>query len=124
MSPEDHEIWSRITETVTPNGCKKPSRASSLLVASYLRWTFRPRLDLHGLKIADAYAEVQRHISEASRRGVKSVEIITGLSGAIRREFPYWLDDRHDVSRVESLNGGGAFRVVLRPLASASTPSR
>jgi DNA-nicking Smr family endonuclease len=67
-------------------------------------------LDLHGMTLAEAHATTNAFLAHCHER---SVTIVTGISGAIHREFPHWLD-KHPIGRIEPMNGGGAFRVHLR----------
>ena len=49
-------------------------------------------LDLHDYNLEDAYQECQEFITEAYKDNIKKIEIITGKSGPIRKEFPFWAE--------------------------------
>lgn len=70
-------------------------------------------LDLHGLTAQVAYTAFQAFVGGSVGR-YKSVTVVTGRSGLIRREFEHWIAAHPDIRRAEPLNGGGAFRVYLR----------
>lgn len=94
------------------------------------------RLDLHGMRLAEARAALGRFLHSGKARGLRTVLVITGKGlrlssrargegeaepGAIRRAFPDWLaegDLRHLVSGyapAHARHGGtGAFYVTLR----------
>lgn len=81
-------------------------------VAPLLRsFRFRQTLDLHGMTLAQAHVETQWFVAQAHQAGAKSVVIITGLSGPIRREFPLWVENLTPIRRLQPLNGEGAFRL-------------
>ena len=71
------------------------------------------QLDLHGLTAQVAYAAFQAFVDGSVGR-YKSVTVVTGRSGLIRREFEPWIAAHPDIRRAEPLKGGGAFRVHLR----------
>ena len=48
------------------------------------------KLDLHDLNLEEAYDEFNEFINKAYSDNISKVEVITGKSGQIRREFPYW----------------------------------
>lgn len=94
------------------------------------------RIDLHGMRLAEARAALGRFLHSAKARGLRTVLVITGKGlrlssrqrgegeaepGAIRRAFPAWLAEgelRHLVSGYapsHARHGGtGAFYVTLR----------
>lgn len=104
LTREDHRLWDRIKASV-----------SSGLGGAFLpiRPPFNPTLDLHGMQIHPAYFQVNDHIKEARRLGLKKVTIITGKSGPINSEFVKWLEDRPEVRQITAKNGGGAYDVWL-----------
>jgi hypothetical protein len=71
--------------------------------------------DLHGMTLDEAHqlaiSQVQTHQGKSG-----SVTFITGKSGQMRNEFCHWLDREQGISRIESLNGGGAFRVWFKKI--------
>lgn len=85
------------------------------------------RLDLHGLKRAEAHNLLYDFLARARERGLRHVLVITGKGrsvgseGALRREVPQWLDKpefRLLVSGLETSSrahgGEGALYVRLR----------
>lgn len=99
------------------------------------------RIDLHGMRQAEAHAALSRFIRSRAARGDRTVLVITGKgrSGAAEDEFgflldrgvlrtmlPYWLGEPALAPLVagwdnaaQSHGGQGAFYVRLRPLARA-----
>jgi len=88
--------------------------------------TIDGRIDLHGLRVAQAQAELQRFILQAISSGKRCLLVITGKgtsagSGSIRREFRLWLEDSTirpyilSVSQAVPKHGGeGAWYIYLR----------
>ena len=82
------------------------------------------RLDLHGLRQAEAHAALDNFLSAAQSRGLRLVLVITGkgrgLDSTLRRLVPLWLAQGANRSRVAfvseaaPLHGGvGALYVYL-----------
>ncbi len=114
MTPDDHKLWKQVTEGVLPL-VFTPTAAAIRSHAGRGRMTrtFHTTLDLHGMTLDQAHAAVRRMVADAQHCGLKHVNIITGLSGPIRREFPFWVEQLSQVRRFETLNGGGAFKLHL-----------
>ncbi len=82
------------------------------------------RLDLHGMVAQEAYMCLMEFMDVATRRGLRCVEIITGLGtgqegGILRRELPHWLEKPEIRSRILGLayphmGNKGSVRVLLR----------
>ena len=67
-------------------------------------------VDLHGLTLAQAHDRILAQL-DLWKGLTRSLVFVTGKSGLIRQEFSRWLQHHSAVSRIETLNGGGAFRV-------------
>ena len=104
MDEESKSLWDRVCATVTKLGQPKPVRVRRFVPCDPMPTT----LDLHGYPVEDAYHEVKFFLSVST---AKQVTIITGKSGIICREFPFWME--HLGYRFESTNSGGAF--LVRP---------
>lgn len=119
MRPEDKELWRQVTEGLVPLVLTTTAAAIRPPAPAVARHRpFRQILDLHGLTLSDAHAQTKKVIFEARAfYGLKHVTVITGLSGQIRREFPFWVEVLPEFRRIEPLNGGGAFRVYLKKRA-------
>lgn len=66
-------------------------------------------IDLHGFHIHDAYQHVSNFLYQNKFSKLKKVKFITGKSGEIKREFPFWMDNlgyQYTIS-----DGGGSFIV-------------
>ncbi|WP_408737393.1 Smr/MutS family protein [Acetobacter senegalensis] len=82
------------------------------------------RLDLHGLVAQEAFRRLMEFMDVAQVRGLRCVEIITGLGsgqegGILRRELPHWLARPEIRGRVLGLSyphagNKGSVRVLLR----------
>jgi DNA-nicking Smr family endonuclease len=70
-------------------------------------------MDLHGASLASAHEAALAHVDQ-SKFHHKHVMIITGKSGPMSSHMPRWLDHLPHVKQVDTLPGGGAFRVWLR----------
>lgn len=116
MTREDAELWKRVTEglqSLLPKPRAPVIRPDAPLSVRRHRARFTT-LDLHGLTLQQAHAEALAHVRAGKAAGLKYVTVITGLSGEIRREFRYWIEPLPEVRKVETLNGGGAFKVFLK----------
>ena len=71
-------------------------------------------LDLHDYNLEDAYQKCQIFIEEAYRDNLKKIEIVTGKSGPIRREFPFWAERNHQVQYIEKSWHGGSYIVKIQ----------
>ncbi len=45
---------------------------------------------------------------------LKKIEVITGKSGPIRREFPHWAENNHQVQYIENSWHGGSFIIKIQ----------
>ncbi len=107
LSKDEKAIWKRVTDTVARPGVSAPTLVpiAPVLAPPARVWV----LDLHGLKVMEAFEKTKSILDEAKAADARSVLIITGRSGTIRKEFPEWISNY----RYELLNGGGAFRVAI-----------
>lgn len=119
MSPEDKEIWKKVTDgviplTFTPEAAaiRSPALVVNSIHTPHNRY-FSPTLDLHGMSVNQAHIETKTFFYKAKLFKLKYVRIITGLSGQIKREFPFWLENMSGIRRVEVLSGGGSFKIYL-----------
>ena len=71
-------------------------------------------LDLHDYNLEDAYQISQEFIAEAYKDHIKKIEIITGKSGPIRKEFPFWAESNHQVQYIEASWHGGSFIIKIQ----------
>lgn len=108
---EDRAVWENYVKRVTPLGAAR--RGAPLPYLPLARPPLPDAIDLHGLPVHDAYRATLFFLA-CAKDAHRAVTVITGRSGAIRREFPFWVAHRPEVRRCEALNGGGAFRLHLR----------
>lgn len=120
----------------------QPLRMDAKTHRSLVRGKLRPdaRIDLHGMTLAVAKAELTGFILRAQAAGHRLVLVITGKgkgdqgplpvrSGALRHEVPHWL---HMVPVAQAVlqvvpahvrhGGGGAYYVYLRRPRGAGAP--
>ncbi len=71
-------------------------------------------LDLHDYSLEDAFQECQEFITEAYKDNIKKIEIITGKSGSIRKEFPFWAESNHQVQYIEPSWHGGSYIIKIQ----------
>ena len=110
LSDRDREIWRMAMKDVKPLGSScAPDPIMNLPRAKPPTKDIQ-MWDLHGMTLDQAHEltlrEVDRHLGHKG-----SVTFITGKSGQINQEFQHWLDRYPGVKTVESINGGGAYRV-------------
>lgn len=101
--------WERVKLTIVPLGSPQMPHIAHLEPRTVPRV-----LDLHGMNLAEAHACAKTFITMIASLRIEKAVIITGKSGAIRKEFPIWmsLDDR--IRRCEVLASEGAFRIRLK----------
>ena len=114
MTPDDKKLWEAVTNSVKLVGSVSPKIGSPRNQVGSRGSYMRPTLDLHGYGLNDALRESAAFIKEAKRVKLKYVRIVTGRSGQIRREFPFWLENISEIRRYEVMNGGGAFKIFLK----------
>lgn len=115
----DAALWEAVTSDIVPLGAiaKQPSKGPGVLLhGCFTRPIDRGTLDLHGLTLDAAYAAAKDYVDKAIER---APTIITGISGQIKSEFEFWFENHPSVRKVESLNGGGAYRLHLKKQRNA-----
>ncbi len=109
MKRQDVEDWAKVTETVTPLGeAIDPTKAPLHVRLPVGRG--RDTIDLHGLVLKDAHTALMVFLRDTKR---KTVTVITGRSGEIKREFPHWVSDHPKVKTIRELPNRGSFEVSL-----------
>lgn len=109
LNQDELDLWSKVAATVRKLGALTPFTAPLKPMPEKL---FPSKLDLHNLTLHDAYHEVVEFIHSARLAGHKKVQIITGKSGEIRREFPFWIEQL-PVRSCVMVSGGGAFDLAI-----------
>ncbi len=113
MRDEDNALWAAYTRDVVPLAHRPtapPGRPPRPVVAPL----GDAYLDLHGMPLHDAWKAVRDHVLSAALEGKKRTLVVTGLSGAIRQEFPRWVENLPRVREATATNGNGAFVLRLR----------
>lgn len=49
--------------------------------------------DLHGYPVEIAFKLCRSALEAYKNKGIRNVEVITGKSGVIRKEFPFWMEN-------------------------------
>ena len=70
------------------------------------------KIDLHGFTVQEAFDYCQNELDYYETNGLKFVEVITGKSGQIRKEFPIWLETWGRTGTVALHDG--SFTVYLK----------
>lgn len=113
MKHDDLSLWAAYTKDVRPLPRKAvetsppPPRPSLLPRAEGY-------LDLHGLTVHQAWETVRDYVLGAALDGHKRTVVVTGFSGAIRREFPRWIENLPRIREATPMRGDGAFLLRLR----------
>lgn len=109
----DDDLWNAYTKNVIPirkKSIELPSRAKTPRVL--------PRadrhLDLHGMTVNDAWKAVKNHVLDTALNGDRQTLIITGFSGAIRKEFPKWIETLPRIREAIPTHGNGAFLLKMK----------
>ena len=72
------------------------------------------KLDLHDLTLEEAYEEFRDFIHDAYTNSISKVEVITGKSGQIRKEFPYWSENSHQIKYHKISWHEGSFVIKIQ----------
>jgi len=115
LTPQDQATWEAYTQQVQPlkHNNSLPCNPPSTKVQVTPRLPYSAVMDLHGASLASAHEAALAHVDQ-SKFHHKHVMIITGKSGPMSSHMPRWLDHLPHVKQVDTLPGGGAFRVWLR----------
>ena len=113
MSPEDTELWKRVTSSVVPLGERSRDQypMAALHVSEWPKAPLVAILDLHGLTLNQAHDAVRRFLRQARGAKIKRVTIVTGRSGSIRTEFPIWMNILGHSYSVLANDGSFSIRV-------------
>lgn len=117
LSPTDKALWARLTQGVRrlDGAPTSPIQGKNWLEATTPRQSaYHPSLDLHGLTIHAAHSAVLDHVYQGRQMGYRVLTVISGRSGQINAEMPRWLEGHRDVRSIESMNGGGAWKICLK----------
>ena len=71
------------------------------------------KLDLHDYTLEDAYHKCQEFINDAYINHIKKIEVITGKSGPICKEFPFWAENNHKVQYIEKSWHQGSYIIKI-----------
>jgi len=105
--------WLEYIDNVIPiNGKKRAITKKKKLLLSNNEVYFNPVLDLHGFCLEQAYRMFLKHIEISKQYDFKYIQVITGKSGEMRREFSSWLN-KISYKKLEKLPGDGAFKIYL-----------
>ena len=114
---KDLNIWEEFIKGVTPlsknihvNHIPKPK----ITIRHRIR---RPDyLDLHGYTLNEAFSELEKFFEEKYYEGIRNIKIITGASGQIRQDFPYWMENpklKRYYSSYSQINSG-SFLIKIK----------
>lgn len=84
------------------------------------------QLDLHGMRLHEAFGAVEEFLQQHAAMGTRRVTIITGKGKgnpqSLEREVPLWLESRRwlaQIRRVSPAQQGGALMVYLKTQKSS-----
>lgn len=67
--------------------------------------TAQVKFDLHGYPVEIAFKLCRSTLEVYKNKGFRHVEVITGKSGIIRKEFPFWMENLGYNAKVSSHDG-------------------
>ena len=111
---DDLKLWREFRQDVTKLGePRKPTR--KIVGQPTLPPVPQTIIDLHGLTVQDAFDTLIGFLEMNQKANTKSVIVITGKSGKIRKEFAGWLDHK-DIKQFtkRSEENTGSFTLHLR----------
>lgn len=116
LSDKDRELWQVVTRDVKPLFTNQyvDIHTSSVKITNSSPHS-QPVWDLHGMTLDQAH-QLTLHQVHEHHKTWKSMTFITGKSGQMNHEFQHWLGHNPLISRVENVNGGGAYRVWFRKI--------
>lgn len=111
MDEHSRSLWARVCATVNRLGSPRSPRPRP----RFYEAPVASCIDLHGITVDEAYHRTMEYLNEsAPAAGLREVTVITGKSGVIRKEFPYWLERCSNIIVWQQQNDGGAFSIRLK----------
>ena len=111
ISQEDREVWEKYINNVYSTPVVK------FVINKGRDHTLKYKIDLHGMTVQKAFNTVRAYLEEHAIHGTKFVTVITGKSGKICDEFPYWCNNLGVVKECKPIPDGsgtaGAYIVTL-----------
>lgn len=117
LTDDDKRVWRNVTRDIKPLDNRPVSPVEDrprVRVTAPRSLPYDPVLDLHGLILQDAFQAVQSHIIEGAAQGYRRLTIITGRSGQMNQEMPRWVERNSVVRSINSMNGGGAWEILIK----------
>ena len=109
-TPEEVELWHSVMNGTTQIHRQTLPTSPTPRAPRPQPMSLSRTVDLHGLTLEQAHRRTIEQL-DAWKGLTRNLVFVTGKSGRIREEFSRWLEGYPGVSRVETLDGGGAFRV-------------
>lgn len=113
LNPTDQKVWDEFVESISKvsNKSLRHHYTVSPPKISYF-------IDLHGLKLNDAFIAVKKFLTMHFELGTKQVQIITGKRGSMSRELPIWCEQFPSVSKIQpiydSTGSCGSYKIYLK----------
>jgi DNA-nicking Smr family endonuclease len=111
LSDDDIRVWNSYIQDVWS---KPETRFQSKKGQDY---SLKFSLDLHGMTVQQAFNATKLFVDEHRINGSKSFVIISGKSGKIAEELPFWVENIPCVRKIEpivdSRGSAGAYMVYL-----------
>lgn len=129
LAEEDKALWDAFSKTVTPLGKQSRFKILTTKIASKFLFVRKPVvdipfiLDLHGFTLEEGHSIFVRFLNRHCELGSRRVVIITGKGregkGALKAEFPFWLETPEIAVKISSVREkyapeGGAFELRLK----------
>jgi DNA-nicking Smr family endonuclease len=111
LSDDDATVWNTYIQDLwsRPEAKFQPKKGHD--------YRLKFSLDLHGMTIQQAFNATKLFVDEHRINGSKSFVIISGKSGKIADELPFWVDNIPCVRKIEpiidSQGASGAYIVYL-----------
>lgn len=109
LTVQEKLLWEKYMSNLTTN---------PHLVVAYPDRRLSFTLDLHHCTIQQAFNKFHEFIYEHQSIGSSYVTVITGRSGKIQDEFPYWCKNIPSIQRIDPLDGdtedAGSWRLFLK----------
>lgn len=114
LNATDQKVWNEFVESIS----KKDSTNIAKHYHIELRHKISYFIDLHGLKLNDAFIAVKKFLTTHFELGTKQVQVITGKRGSMLRELPIWCEQLPYVSKIEPIYDStmtcGSYKIYLK----------
>lgn len=104
----DYDLWFKYTENIKMHNINYRK-------IDFIQNKSENLLDLHGLTIEKSYKATEEFLYCSKQKNKNKVIVITGKSGTIRKEFPFWMENFKEKKLIQNFKelNSGSFIIKL-----------